>query len=167
MFNESNRRGEFSDIGADPHVAPWPKGLFQFTPRTAARYGLMGPGFDYRLDPQKEAEAAARYAHDILARGGPGDVATKIAAHYYGGSGQDVYAAKLRTQMAKYAGGAGEFAAGMGGVAAPEVDVPGSLAGAAVGQALGTVEVYIHMDPGFPGKVTATGSPNVVVRRAS
>jgi hypothetical protein len=42
-----------------------PSGPFQFDSKTGEKYGLVGEGFDYRLDFEKSAQAAARYASDI------------------------------------------------------------------------------------------------------
>ena len=42
-----------------------PLGAFQFTASTGQKYGLVGDGFDYRLDPEKSAQAAGLYASDI------------------------------------------------------------------------------------------------------
>ena len=42
-----------------------PSGPFQFDAKTGAAYGLVGEGFDYRLDFEKSAEAATKYAADI------------------------------------------------------------------------------------------------------
>lgn len=56
-------------------------GLFQFMPDTASRYGLSGAD---RYNPEKSADAAARYFQDNLRRYG-GDIA-KTLAQYNGGN---------------------------------------------------------------------------------
>jgi len=47
------------------NLSSGPSGPFQFDAKTGAAYGLVGEGFDYRLDFEKSAEAAAKYAKDI------------------------------------------------------------------------------------------------------
>lgn len=47
------------------NLSSGPSGPFQFDAKTGAAYGLVGEGFDYRLDFEKSAQAAAKYAKDI------------------------------------------------------------------------------------------------------
>ena len=47
------------------NLSSGPSGPFQFDATTGAKYGLVGEGFDYRLDFEKSAQAAAKYAKDI------------------------------------------------------------------------------------------------------
>jgi hypothetical protein len=148
MGNESNVRGDWSDLLANPDAWTTQEGLppstargpFQFTATTARKYGLLGHGYDYRNDPDRSAAAAARYAHDIL-RNAHGDPAVALAAHYYGGAGQESYARRLRAGMARY-----------GGPVEAGADTDEKH-----------VHVHVTVDPGFPGRVLTTQAPGVQV----
>jgi hypothetical protein len=57
-----------STYGTDPKaftLKSGPSGPFQITESTGKALGVVGPGFDYRLDPVESAAGAAKYASQI------------------------------------------------------------------------------------------------------
>jgi hypothetical protein len=57
-----------STYGTDPRaftLRSGPSGPFQISESTGKGLGVVGPGFDYRLDPVESAAAAAKYASEI------------------------------------------------------------------------------------------------------
>lgn len=182
MIQESGVRGVPG--GASPTVVnrrTGAAGLFQFMPGTGREYGMET--LAERQDPRMNAIAAAtmlRKHYDIL-----GSWEKAVYAHYAGlggaRSGRNYYRRPARNEpspaeyiqqiMARAPQYRGADDTALAGPTEPAVEMPrGPYAGFSpegAGGSSGEVNVYLHMDPSFPGKLTSSSKPGVVVRKAS
>lgn len=147
------------------------KGLFQFMPGTAAHYGIDP------FDPVASTIATAKMLTENFKRLGSWQRA--IGAHYGGpGTPWDTPIHGMTphqyADMVMRKGGALGGMPGLGTTGQPGTEFGGAGDPSSgwlsnVGMAFATggqVDIYIHMDPSFPGLVTADSSnPNVNVRR--
>ena len=139
-------------------------------PSTAAEWGLSP---EEVFDPRKATEATARVLARRARRVG---IQRAIGMHYGGekaawavptgpsGESPASYTRKVLRRVGRYRGESESAVAG-GGDAEPGGDTAGSGGVGPLSAADRDLNVFVHVDPSFPGNVGTHGAPGVLVRR--